>query len=84
MRRGPRPKLVGDPDYLDFLPAGASAEPGVPRQEDCAICGLVGAGCFGFGVLRGCRGIWACEDPECRAEARARSGIPNHQLEAAE
>nr|WP_056119566.1 hypothetical protein [Methylobacterium sp. Leaf122] len=84
MRHGPRPKLVGDPDFLDPLPAPASAEPASPRQEDCAICGLVGAGCFGFGVLRGRRGIWACEDPECRAEARARSGTPDHQLVAAE
>jgi len=55
-----------------------------PRQEDCAICGLVGAGCFGFGVLRGRRGVWACEDLECRAEARARSGASDLQLVAAE
>ncbi|MBA9070265.1 hypothetical protein FHR71_004031 [Methylobacterium sp. RAS18] len=55
-----------------------------PRQEDCAICGLVGAGCFGFGVLCRRRGIWACQDLECRTEARARSGMPDHQLVAAE
>lgn len=55
-----------------------------PRQEDCAICGLVEAGCFGFGVLRGRRGIWACVDLECRAEARERSRMPVPQLVAAE
>lgn len=60
------------------------AEASGPRQEDCAICGLVEAGCFGFGVLRGRRGIWACEDLECRAEARARAGRSDHQLVAAE
>jgi hypothetical protein len=84
MRHGPRPKLVGDPDILDPLPAPTSADTDAPRQEDCAICGLVGAGCFGFGVLRGRRGIWACVDLECRAEARARSRMSAPQLIAAE
>lgn len=84
MRRGPRPRLVGDPDFLDPALVPASAESDAPRQEDCAICCLVGAGCFGFGVLRGRRGVWACEDLECRAEARARSRMSNPQLIAAE
>lgn len=80
----PRPRFVGDPDYLDPLQVPATATPAAGHQEDCAICGLVGAGCFGFGVLRGRRGIWACEDLECRAEARARSRMTVPQLVAAE
>lgn len=80
-----RPKLFGDPDFLDpLLVLNGQPDPVVGHQEDCAICGLVGAGCFGFGVLRGRRGIWACVDVECRSEARARSGTPDHQLVAAE
>ena len=80
-----RPKLFGDPDFADSLLApGRQPDPTTGHQEDCAICGLVGAGCFGFGVLRGRRGIWACVDLECRTEARVRSGMPDHQLVAAE
>ena len=80
----PRPRFVGDPDYLDPLRAPATAALATGHQEDCAICGLVGAGCFGFGVLRRRRGIWACVDLECRTEARARSRMSVPQLEAAE
>lgn len=55
-----------------------------PCQEDCDICGLVEAGCYGFGSFRNRRGIWACDDPKCRAEAQARSRMSARQLEAAE
>lgn len=80
-----RPKLFGDPDFIDpLLAVGRQPEPVIGHQEDCAVCGLVEAGCFGFGVLRGRRGVWACEDLECRAEARARSRMSAPQLEAAE
>lgn len=80
-----RPKLFGDPDFVDpLLAVSRQPEPVPGFQEDCAICGLVGAGCFGFGVFRGRRGIWACEDLECRAEARARSRMTVPQLVAAE
>jgi len=70
-----RPKLVGDPEHIDPLLALVADEP-VPQpgvQEHCHVCGLVNGGCFGFGVLRGCRGVWACEDVNCRAEAKSRA-----------
>lgn len=80
-----RPKLFGDPDFVDpLLAPGRQPEPTTGHQEDCAVCGLVEAGCFGFGVSRRRRGIWACQDLECRAEARARSGTSDHPLVAAE
>lgn len=72
-----RPKLVGDAEWIDPLLAfGAPVEapqPGV--QEHCHVCGLVNGGCFGFGVLRGHRGVWACTDEACRAEARERARL---------
>jgi hypothetical protein len=80
-----RPKLFGDPDFVDpLLALGRQPDPVIGQQEDCAICGLVEAGCFGFGVFRRRRGIWACEDLECRAVARARSRTSVLQLVAAE
>jgi hypothetical protein len=70
-----RPKLVGDPEHIDpLLALGAdepAPQPGV--QEHCHVCGLVNGGCFGFGVLRGHRGVWACEEAGCRAEAKSRA-----------
>ena len=70
----PRPKFVGDPDHI--APSWAreaedTAQPGI--QADCDICGLVGAGCFGFGAFRTQRGVWACDDLDCRSEAEARA-----------
>lgn len=50
-------------------------QPGV--QEDCDICGHVEKGCFGFGCSRTRRGVWSCFDPDCRAEAEARSRLGN-------
>ena len=85
MRYGPRLKLVGDPDQIDPLLARPPvADPRRPRQEDCDICGLVERGCFGFGASSKQRGVWACQDPECRDEAKRRSRAPAHQLQAAE
>lgn len=55
-----------------------------PRQADCDICGLVEAGCFGFGSFRNRRGVWACQDLDCRTEAEARWRAAARTLEAAE
>lgn len=42
-------------------------------RPSTAACGLVGAGCFGFGRIRGVsEGLWACQDVDCRTEVRAR------------
>lgn len=74
MRAGPRPKLVGDAEHLEpKLVLAAAKAAGHPGQNDCDVCGLVGAGCFGFGSFIGRRGIWACNDLECRTEAKARA-----------
>lgn len=74
-----RPKLVGDPEWIDpLLPRAGSQpapEPGV--QEHCHVCGLVNGGCFGFGAFRGQRGVWACTDAICKAEAEERSRLKN-------
>lgn len=56
---------------------------GHPGQNDCDVCGLVGAGSFGFGCFIGRRGVWACDDLDCRAEAKARAKS-HRQLVAAE
>ncbi len=69
-----RPKLHGDPDHL--IPSwaretGEDLQPG--QQANCDVCGLVGAGCFGFGSFRTTRGVWACTKDACRAEAQARA-----------
>lgn len=69
-----RPKLVGDPDHL--APSWAretTEEPQTGVQADCDVCGLVEAGCFGFNSFIGQRGIWSCQDQDCRAEAQARA-----------
>lgn len=85
MRYGPRPKLVGDPDQIDpLLARPPAAKAHQSRQEDCDICGLVERGCFGFGCSRTQRGVWACQDLECREEAERRARLPAHHLEAAE
>lgn len=69
-----RPKLVGDPDHLapswarettEAAPAGTMA--------DCDVCKAVEAGCYGFGSFKTKRGVWACINPDCRAEAQARA-----------
>lgn len=74
-----RPKLVGDPEWIDpLLARGAialTAQPGV--QEHCHICGLVDGGCYGFGVMRGQRGVWACTDEVCRSEAKQQARLGN-------
>lgn len=61
-----------------------AAQAASPRQADCNVCGLVEAGCFGFGSFRDRRGIWACQDIDCRAEAEARWRAAGRTLEAAE
>lgn len=70
-----RPKFVGDAEWIDpLLNLGAAAPappPGV--MEHCHVCGLVNGGCFGFGASRMKRGVWACADPDCQAEADART-----------
>lgn len=83
MRTGPRPKLVGDPEYLEPMLALRPTR-GAPGQADCDICGLVEAGCFGFGVFRARRGVWACQDIDCRTEAKRRAADMHHHLVAAE
>ena len=74
-----RPKLVGDPEYIDPLFALAARGPVVEAglQEHCHICGLVDGGCYGFGVMRGQRGVWACKDEVCRSEAKQQAGLGN-------
>ncbi|MBB5758833.1 hypothetical protein HNR00_003560 [Methylorubrum rhodinum] len=84
MRAGPRPKLVGDAEHLDPGLVLPSVQAAAPRQADCDICGLVEAGCFGFGVFRNRRGVWACDDIDCCAEAKARAAESHRQLVAAE
>lgn len=81
-----RPKFVGDPDWVDPLlkqgPVKQGPQPGV--MEHCHVCGLVDGGCFGFGASRTKRGVWACTDPDCRAEAEARAHGTTSTLIAAE
>lgn len=71
-----RPKLNAMP-HVEARKAEARqarlAAMGDPETFDCAACGLVGAGCFGFGRIRGVsEGLWACQDVDCRTEVRAR------------
>lgn len=84
MRYGARPKLVGDPEWVDPLLNKREVAVHRPRQEDCDICGLVEHGCFGFGCSRTRRGVWACQDIDCRAEAEARARGTTTILIAAE
>lgn len=80
-----RPKLVGDAEWVDPLLAfGRQPAPVIGRQEDCDICGQVERGCFGFGISRTRRGIWACQDIDCRAEAADRARGTTTTLIAAE
>lgn len=69
-----RPKLVGDPDHLAPSWARETTEAApAGTMNDCDVCGLVGAGCFGFGSFIGKLGVWSCKDLDCRAEAQARA-----------
>lgn len=80
-----RPKLVGDAEWIDpLLAPGRQPTPVIGRQEDCDICGLAERGCFGFGCSRTRRGVWACQDIACRAEAEARALVTSATLIAAE
>lgn len=80
-----RPKLVGDAEWFDpLLVPGRQPAPQPGVMEHCHVCGLVDGGCFGFGASRTQRGVWACTDPACRAEAEARARGTTVTLIAAE
>lgn len=68
-----RPKLVGDAEHLEPKLVLPEPAPTHVDQNDCDVCGLVGAGSFGFGCFIGVRGTWSCDDPDCLAEAKSRA-----------